>query len=375
MKKQKTKIAIVANSTWNIYNFRLNLVELLDKEQYELLVIAPVDHYISYLNKYPKVRHIHLHKLSRKSTNPLKDLALMQELYQIYKTEKPDLVIHYTVKPNIYGGFAAKMAGVKYLSTITGLGYTFIHNGLVKKITKELYRLAFQHSEKIVFENTDDRLMFIQEQISTSDKSISIKGCGVNIDHFSPNGYIKQKDKVIFTFIGRLLHDKGIAEFVEAARQAKAQCPNTEFWVIGDIDNQNPAAISQKLLVSWMQEKVIRYFGPTDDVRYFIKRSDCIVLPSYREAIPRVVQEGMAMKKPIITTDTPGCREAVDEGKNGFLVPIKDAYALATAMTRFYALDEKRISAMGDYSRDKAVSEFDDRLIAQQLLDVIEGIL
>ncbi|MEL6635385.1 MAG: glycosyltransferase family 4 protein [Bacteroidota bacterium] len=375
MQPKTAKIAIVANSTWNIYNFRLNVIKLLIQNNFEVVVIAPVDHYISYLNQFSEVRHVPLRSLSRKSTNPLKDLSLTRELYQIYCRERPDLVIHYTVKPNIYGGFAARQCGIKYLSTITGLGYTFLHDSLIRQLTQWLYRMAFRHSEKVIFENQDDRQLFIEEGIIRPEAGISLKGCGVDIQYFSPNGFVKPPDTLVFTFIGRLLYDKGIDEFVRAAALVKKDFPEAEFWVVGDIDEENPAAISHDQLLAWMQSGVIRYFGPTSDVRYYIKQSDCIVLPSYREAIPRVVQEGMAMRKPIITTDTPGCREAVEEGKNGFLVPIKDAEGLAAAMRRFRQLSPDQKHTMGRYGRQKAEREFDDRLISRQIVDIIEAVI
>ena len=375
MQPKTAKIAIVANSTWNIYNFRLNVIKLLIQNNFEVVVIAPVDHYISYLNQFSEVRHVPLRSLSRKSTNPLKDLSLTRELYQIYCRERPDLVIHYTVKPNIYGGFAARQCGIKYLSTITGLGYTFLHDSLIRQLTQWLYRMAFRHSEKVIFENQDDRQLFIEEGIIRPEAGISLKGCGVDIQYFSPNGFVKPPDTLVFTFIGRLLYDKGIDEFVRAAALVKKDFPEAEFWVVGDIDEENPAAISHDQLLAWMQSGVIRYFGPTSDVRYYIKQSDCIVLPSYREAIPRVVQEGMAMRKPIITTDTPGCREAGEEGKKGFLGPIKDAEGLAAAMRRFRQLSPDQKHTMGRYGRQKAEREFDDRLISRQIVDIIEAVI
>ncbi len=373
--QKRVKIAIVANSTWNIYNFRLNVIEILEENNFEVIVIAPVDHYISYLNNFENVRHIPLKTLNRKSTNPINDLSLTRELYKIYKLENPGLVIHYTIKPNIYGGFAARLCGIKYLSTITGLGYTFLHNGLIQSITQRLYKMAFRNSEKVIFENQDDRILFIKENIIRPEEGISIKGCGVNIEHFSPNGYIKNDDKVIYTFIGRLLYDKGIKEFVTAATIVQKKYPNVEFWIVGEVDSENPAAITNDQLLKWMQDGTIRYFGPTDDVRNFIKKSDCIVLPSYREGSSRVVQEGMSMRTPIITTDSPGCREAVEDGKNGFLVPIKDATALSIAMQKFYNLSPEQKKIMGDHGRQKAKNEFDDRKISQQFFDIIKNVL
>ena len=373
MNEQKTKIAIVANSTWNIHNFRLNVVEKLLQDGFEVFVIAPVDKYIHYKEKYPDVTHIPLKKLSRDSLNPFKDIQLTLELARIYKKIKPDLVLHYTVKPNIYGGIAAGINKINSLAVVTGLGYTFIHNGFVKKITKLLYRFTSRFHKKIIFENIDDRLLFIKNGLIKKDKGVSIKGCGVDSSFFSPlpNGIVKEK--TTFTFIGRLLYDKGVQEFVEAAKRIKEKSDNVDFWLVGEIDKNNPAAIKNEELNDWVKDEVVTYHGSTNDVKKYIAASDCIVLPSYREAIARSITEGMAMEKPVITTDTPGCREAVEDGKNGYLVPVKDVKALSNSMEKFLHLDVNERHIMGEHGRKKVLSEFDDKLIANQIVDIIKS--
>ena len=375
MNTQKIKIAIVANSTWNIYNFRLNVVEKLLHDGFEVFVIAPVDKYIHYKEKYPKVTHIPLKKLSRDSLNPFKDIQLTLELAKIYRKINPDLVLHYTVKPNIYGGIAARLNKITSLAVVTGLGYTFIHNGFVKKITKLLYRFTSRFHKKIIFENIDDRLLFIENGLIKKDKGISIKGCGVDSSFFSPlpNGVVKEK--TTFTFIGRLLYDKGVQEFVEAAKRIKEKSDNVDFWLVGEIDKNNPAAIKNEELNDWVKDEVVTYHGSTNDVKKYIAASDCIVLPSYREAIARSITEGMAMEKPVITTDTPGCREAVEDGKNGYLVPVKDVKALSNSMEKFLHLDVNERHIMGEHGRRKVLFEFDDKLIANQIVDIIKSSL
>ena len=375
LNKIRPTVAIVANTTWNIYNFRLNVIEKLYEEGYKVYVIAPVDKYIHYTKQFAGIVHIPLKHLKRDSINPFNDLRLTLELIRIYKKIKPDLVLHYTVKPNLYGGIAARFNGLPSLAVVTGLGYAFINNGYIKKITKILYQLTSRTHEKVIFENTDDRLLFLKEKLISEKQGISIKGCGVDSRYFSPYPNGIAKNCTTFTFIGRLLYDKGIREFIDAARMLKKKYDNVAFWLVGEIDDKNPAAIRKDDLMNWVKEGIVVYHGATNDVKKYIAASDCIVLPSYREAIARSITEGMAMEKPVITTDTPGCREAVDDGQNGFLVPVKDALALSVSMDKFHQLDADQRHIMGVLGRQKVVREFDDRLISQQIYQIIQEAL
>ena len=351
----------------------MNVIGKLLEEGYEVTVIAPVDKYIHYKKEFPNIIHIPLKKLDRDSINPFKDIRLTMELNSIYKKLKPDIILHYTVKPNIYGGIAAHLNKIPSIAVVTGLGYAFIHNGYVETITKILYRLTSRFHKKVIFENIDDRLLFVEEKLIKDTQGISIKGCGLDANHFSPypNGIVK--NQTTFTFIGRLLYDKGIKEFVDAAKIMKAKHSNVVFWLVGEIDDKNPAAVRKDDLMQWVKDEIVIYHGATNDVRSYIAASDCIVLPSYREAIARSITEGMAMEKPVITTDTPGCREAVDDGENGFLVPIKNVKALAAAMDKFHLLGPGRRHEMGIHGRKKVMAEFDDKLIANEIVAIINN--
>ncbi len=236
-----------------------------------------------------------------------------------------------------------------------------------------LYRFSAQYHQKFIFENIEDRELFAQLGIVSGDKAISVKGCGVDTTwyHPYPNGQVKSK--IIFTFIGRLLYDKGIREFVESARQIKAIRQDVEFWVVGELDAENPATIDKDDLVRWVDEDVVYYHGFIKDVRSIIAQSDCIVLPSYREGLPRIVIEGMSMAKPVITTLTAGCAETVDEGINGYLVNIKDIKGLTTAFNEFLSLTHDRQVEMGIAGRAKAINEFDDKRIALEIFNLVEG--
>lgn len=367
------KIAIVANSTWNIYNFRINLIRKFRLQGYRVIVIAPVDEYIHYLNESHFTKHIPLTHLSPQSKNPFKDLLLIRELYQIYKEENPDLVLHYTIKPNIYGSIAARWAGVRCMSTVTGLGYTFLNHGVYTRIAKSLYKFAFKSNSKVIFHNHDDQRLFQKLNLIPDEISKVIKGSGVNSDFFRPLRRKKNKDKFIFLFVGRLLYDKGIVEYIQAALKVKPIIKNAECWVVGELNTKNPSNIPKKKLLQWVENRYIRYWGATNDIRNFIKDVDVIVLPSYREGMPRAVLEGMAMGKPILTTNVSGCREAVEDNVNGYLVPIRDSISLAEAMVKIYNLDEDKFTEMGRESRKKVLSEFDEKIINQSYLDLVQS--
>lgn len=368
MEKMKYKrIAIVANTTWNIYNFRLNIIRKLISEGHEVMVMAPVDKFITYTETIPEVTHIPIRHLDRDSVNPIQDLRLLLELIRLYRRHKPDLVLHYTVKPNIYGGLAARLKGIPSVAVITGLGYSLMHEGWINIITRLLYKFTLPFHRKVIFENGDDKTLFEEAGLIGASKSLAIKGCGVDTFFFNPNGIVRNPDMITFTFIGRLLYDKGVREFIEAAQIVKKQNQKVQFWLIGDLDKENPSSVRNDDLVRWIRDPSIHYHGSTDNIRKYIEQSDCIVLPSYREGMPRVIMEAMSMERPVITTDTAGCRETVDENVNGYLVPVKDPEALAKAMHNFIQLDSAARIHMGRSGREKVLREFDDRIIADQL--------
>ena len=369
------RIAIVANTTWNIYNFRLNIIRKLISEGHEVIVMAPVDKFIFYTESLPQVLHIPIHHLHRDSVNPLQDLRLFVELIRLYRHYKPDLVLHYTVKPNIWGGFAARLLGIPSIAIVTGLGYSLLHEGWINFVTGVLYKFSLPLHRKVIFENNDDKKLFEKEGLVSPSKSISIKGCGVDTTFFAPNGDGRRDDLITFTFIGRLLYDKGVKEFIDAAQLVKDQNTNIQFWLIGEIDKENPSSIRNEDLMKWIRDPNIHYHGATENIRKFIEKSDCIVLPSYREGMPKVIMESMSMERAVITTDTAGCRETVNENINGYLVPVRNSIALSNAMLRFIALSDQEKINMGKAGRIKVLQEFDDKIIADQLYVAIEDCL
>lgn len=370
MDKIKPKIAIVVNTAWNIYNFRLGLIKHLLQQGHEVVAIAPADDYVSKITE-TGCQFVALKNLSRKGTNPIYDLQLAREFYQIFKRKKIDIALLYTIKPNIYASLGGYWAGTKTVASVTGLGYAFLSDGLVNKIVKRLYKFAFSKSNKVVFQNGDDLKLFVESGWAEESKTQIIHGSGINTTIFKPEIVEKEENTVDFLFIGRLLFDKGIREYMTASEKIASQYSNTKFWILGAFDEGNPSGISKNYLDNWMKNPQMTYFGVTDDTRPYITKADVIVLPSYREGLPRVNLEGMSMSKPLLSTNVTGCRDTVDDGINGFLVKVKDSEDLASGMTKLIELGTARRNEMGKKGRTKVLGEFDEKIVIQNYVDLI----
>jgi glycosyltransferase involved in cell wall biosynthesis len=307
-------------------------------------------------------------EVDRKGTSFNKDLRLFKDLYSIYAKEKPTLIFHNSIKPNIYGALAAKFAGIRCVNTVSGLGYIFMRKGLHYYLVKFLYWMACMFAEKTFFQNRDDLKLFLEKRIVSLSKTALVKGSGVNTDLFNPNycaAVKKVKNTFIFSFIGRILWDKGVGEFIEASRIIKQQYPSVKINLLGMIDKGNPAAVTKAQIEAWEREGLVEYRGETDDVRPFMCESDCVVLPSYREGTPKALLEASAMEKPIITTDAVGCREVVEDQVSGFLVPVRDPVKLQEAMKRIIELPLEKRMSMGRMGREKVLREFSEQIVIE----------
>jgi glycosyltransferase involved in cell wall biosynthesis len=374
------KILVVANTAFFIHNYLLGVVKAFREDGLEVVLVAPEDEYTGILEQ-EGFRCIPVGQLDRKGANGFKDLKLMAELLGVYRREKPDMVLHYTIKLNVYGTFAAKLAGAYSVCTVTGLGWLFTAKTLVTMIGgflyKILYRIAFSIASGVVFQNSSDRDFFIGNRLVSEAKVYLTPGPGVDTDHFSPalcEGLERDQagDRVVFLLLARILWDKGIGEFAEAARIVKQAYPDAEFWLVGPLDSENRAAIPEDVVKAWAGEGLIRYFGRAHDVREYYCKCDVAVLPSYREGTASSLIEAMAVGKPVITTDAIGCRDVVEDQKNGYLVPLKDSKALAAAMTTYMALSRQEKEDMGKYSREKALRDFDKRMVIDTYRKIIQ---
>jgi glycosyltransferase involved in cell wall biosynthesis len=311
--------------------------------------------------------------LDRKGTNPIKDLKLFFEYFLLFRRLKPDLVINFTIKPNIYGSISAGLLGIPSISVITGLGYVFIRESWLTKLVKLLYWLAFRFNRAVVFQNSED--MKTLEKLCEG-KCLLIESSGVDLKHFDPTLCKEaKKDELTFLFVGRLLTDKGIYELIKAFEKLEKENPKVKLIIVGSPDEGNPNSVSKGELEKWVKEGLIEWHGFQEDVRPFYCMADCVVLPSYREGISRVLLEAMAMEKPIITTDAPGCRNVCVDGVNGFLVKPRDVGSLYLAMKKIVELEDKKLREFGKIGRMLAEEKYSVEKIVGEYINLIEAIL
>lgn len=366
------KIVISLNTSWNIYNFRLNLARALKANGYEVILVAPYDDYSEKLKDEFEYYNIYM---NNKGTNPKEDFKTMIGFYNLYKKIKPDVVLNYTIKPNIYGNIACNLLGIKTINNISGLGTVFIKESLVTKVVKWLYRYSLGKSSKVFFQNSDDRDLFVENKLVVLTKCGLLPGSGIDTNKFMPLEYKKEDDTFRFLLIARILKDKGIVEYVEAAKILKEKHKNVEFQLLGSLDAVNNTAISKEQMEEWVNNGFVTYLGITDNVKEFIQIADCVVLPSYREGTPRTLLESASMSKPIVTTNVVGCKEVVEDGVNGYLCEVRNTMDLADKIEMMLNLSEKERKVMGEAGRVKMINEFDEGIVIGKYLEVLEAIL
>jgi glycosyltransferase involved in cell wall biosynthesis len=310
--------------------------------------------------------------IQRAGLNPLADLLLLARYVALLKRLRPAAYLGYTIKPNIYGSIAAALLGIPAIPNVSGLGTAFIRSGPLQQFIVGLYRIGFRRAPVVFFQNAEDRQLFVEGRIVRTDQARVVPGSGVDLEHFAP---APQPDcPPTFLLIGRLLRDKGVAEFVEAAWSLRSELPHARFQLLGPIDEANRTAISHAELDSWVSKGAIDYLGTVDDVRPFIAAATAVVLPSYREGLPRSLLEAGAMARPLIAADVPGCREVVGDAVNGYLCRVRDAASLASAMRRMAELPADERLAMGEAARRKVQEQFNEEFVVRAYLDVLAGL-
>jgi glycosyltransferase involved in cell wall biosynthesis len=365
-------IALSINASWNIINFRAGLIRALQAAGHEVVALSPPDEWAPRL-AHLGVRHVAV-PMESAGTSPLRDLALLARYRRALKRLEPDVFLGYTAKPNVWGSLAAQSLGIPTINNVSGLGTAFIREGLLTRIVAALYRAAFRRSSRIFFQNADDRDLFVCRRIVDPAKTALLPGSGIDLAHFSPR---QRRDEAgepfTFLMVARLLWDKGVREYVEAARLIRAEFPAVRFHLLGFLDVANRTAVPRAEVEGWVSEGLIEYLGDAEDVRPHLAASDCVVLPSYREGLPRVLLEAAAMGRPLIATDVPGCRHVTEEGVNGFLCAVRDSASLADAMARMLRLPEDMRAAMGAAARARVEGEYDERIVARLYLEAIEA--
>jgi len=361
-------LVVASNSCWNLVNFRAAILRQLVLEGFRVIAIAPLDESVVELARIGvEADSI---AMNPRGLSPVDDVMLLIDYRRRLRRLRPSAFLPFTAKPNIYGSIAAASQNVPVINTITGLGTAFLSGWALQKLVLLLYRLALRRSRRVFFHNEEDRAFFVRLGLVRSANASVVAGSGVNLEKFSlvaSEG--RGSGPAIFLFIGRMLRDKGIAEFAEAAAVVKAS-RIAKFQVVGALD-EHPKAISRELADQWEREGTVQLFGATNDVASFIAAADCVVLPSYREGLPRVLLEASAMGKPVIATDVPGCRQAVENGVTGLLCDARSGQSLAKAMLAFLDMTEDQRANMGRRGRAKAEGEFSEQAVVSAYVQAV----
>lgn len=360
-------IVIAANTSWNLVNFRANIIAALIDKGYRVVAIAPRDAHSEQL----KHMGVEFHALDLRSSgiSPARDAVLFARYVGLLRAIRPARFLCFTIKPNIYGSLAARMLGIPVINNVSGLGTAFINQGLITRIATTLYRQALRRSATVFFQNDEDRAHFIAARIVDPARARLLPGSGVDLERFAP-APLPEGQPFVFLLIARLKWDKGVQEYVDAAAIVKRQHPDARFLILGffaDVDN--PTAVPRATLDRWIGDGLVEHLGAADDVRPHIIASDCVVLPSYREGLPRSLLEASAMARPIVATDVPGVRHVVDDGVTGLLCTVRSAESLAQAMLAMIAMPRDARRAMGQagrvrVERDYAIAEVTRRYLA-----------
>lgn len=364
------RVAIVINTSWNIWNFRRGLINALQAAGHEVLAIAPPDEYSARLETELGCRYVPIH-MENKGTNPVKDAQLTRRFYRIYRRERPDVVLQYTIKPNIYGTLAARLAGIPSINNVSGLGTVFIIQNFVSRVALRLYRLAFRFPHRVFFQNDDDRQLFLLHHLVRPEVTDLLPGSGIDTQRFQPAAEFRRQQPFTFLMIARVLYEKGVAEYFEAAQLVRAAVPGTRVQLLGGLDESGNIGVKRAVLDEWLRAGHVEYLGTSDDVAAHLHLADCAVLPSYREGTPKTLLEAAALGKPLVTTDVPGCRETVVDGQNGLLCQVRDGADLAAKMLQIVQLPDEALRAMGRASRQLAEQKFDERIVLDKYLRVI----
>lgn len=368
----KKKILINLNTSWNIYNFRLGLIKSLLSKGYEVISLSPKDEYVIELESIG-VKCYHL-LLNQKSINPLTDFILFLKYLKLFNTIKPDLILSYTIKPNIYGNLAANILNIPTVNNISGLGTIFIKRNFISYTGKLLYKLSLRSSSHVFFQNNNDLKLFVQSNLVNYSKSSIIPGSGVNTTIFKQNKNTNKGEK--FLFVGRLIGDKGVFEYLESATKILEEYPNVEFLLAGELGYNNKTAITKIQLESYINfNSQITYLGKIENMVSLLKTVDVVVLPSYREGLSKSLVEAASMSLPIITSNVPGCIDVVENNYNGFICEVKSICSLKDKIKKIIELTEKERHEMGVNGRKIAISKFDENIVIKHYFKVIKTIL
>lgn len=370
----KIKIAVIENGLFSTYTMRDGLMQRLLKEGYEVTILTHTNSFATQVEK----TGLKVINIGSGNLNPVKVLKYIFNLYRALKNIRPDVCLTFSIRPAIWGNFITRYLRIPTITNITGVGPLFSSKNFAYRLARSIYRYALKKTKKVFFQNFDDMNLFIENRFVSKEIAERIPGSGVDYEKFSPMILDKKSgNHFTFLFIGRLIKDKGIFEFVEAARIIRKKYPSILFNVIGPFWHQNLRSntIKKSELQNWITEGLIDYQSEKKDIRKFIAETDCIVLPSYREGTSNILLEAASMEKPIVTTNTTGCKEVVEDGITGFLCNVRDSIDLSKKMEKMYLLPFEERNTMGKKARQKIIKEFDKQIVLNAYLEAINEVL
>ena len=365
-------VMLSVNTAWNAWNFRAGLLEAIMKHGYRAVVAAPVDRYAERLVQ-AGCEFIDL-PMDSNGTHPGRDMRLLLRYMALLREQRPVAYLGYTIKPNVYGSIASQMLGIPVINNIAGLGAAFIDNSMVTRIARLLYRTALKRSSRVFFQNPHDHRLFVDAGLASAGVADLLPGSGIAPARYDATTARPGGAPFTFLLVGRMLVNKGVLEFADAARIVRQRFPETRFQLLGPVNEANPNLVPAATIAGWQAEGLVDYLGAADDVRPYLAAADCVVLPSYREGVPRTLLEAAAMARPIVATRVPGCVDVVDEGVNGLLCAPRDAADLARAMLQMAALPDAGRQRMGAAGRLKVEQQFDEALVIRKYLDAIADV-
>lgn len=354
-------IVLTVNAAWNAWNFRRGLIRALLQDGHLVTILAPRDHTVDKLVEIGcTFEHL---EMQQSGISPLRDTVLIASLRKTFSRLNPDMILSYTVKNNVFGAMAARSLAIPFIPNVTGLGTAFLGSSAVQKIVQSLYRYTFRKLPVVFFQNADDQALFVESGLVSADQTRLLPGSGIDLSEYTATPIPDSKSETIFLMVSRLLRDKGIREYIAAAAMVRANHPGAIFQILGPDGAPNPSAVPLSDIEEAAASGAIEYLGATDDVRPFVERAHCIVLPSYREGAPRSLIEAAALGRPLIAADVPGSRSVINHGQSGLLCAVRDDISLAATFESFLVMDHAERTKMGAASRTKMENEFDEQLV------------
>lgn len=364
-------VLLSSNSAWNLWNFRIDLIRALQQAGYRVAAAVPDDPYCRQLEG-AGVECLPLAGMDASGISPARDARLLASYVAIFRAARPLAFLGFTAKPNVYGSIAARITGVAAINSLTGLGTAFIHGTALEKLVGALYRIALSRSAAVFFHNDDDRQLFVARKLVDPHVAKVIAGSGICLDKYRTAPFPDEAGPT-FLFVGRLLLEKGVGEFAEAARYVKDRQPQARFRIVGSFASDQ-RAVSKDDMAAWEADGRLDYLGSCDDIRPHIAASDCVVLPSWREGLPRVLLEAAAMGRPSVASDVPGCRHVVVDGETGLLCAVRSPASLGEALLEMIRIGPSGRAAMGAKARARAEEHFEVSRVSAEYLDRLAAI-